>query len=377
MKQNRAEKRNRSALLGIDSSTAPTAPSLTVIQDEIKTIMEEPESTPAAAPAAVPTPAPAMRPGTGWSLSVARGSNPVGAVGSAIGSLRGQSNAEIAALKSQLESGDTVIELETDKIDRSFVSDRMETSDLATTDLVEQIKSQGQLVPILVRPHPEHQGRYQVAFGHRRLKAAKKLGRPVRAVVRNLTDEELVIAQGQENNARLDLSYIERALFAAKLEEGGFTRQVIGAALAVSKTELSGLISVATKIPRDVVTAIGAAPGIGRPRWHDLVEIFKQQKCFDRAAEIISKPDFQEMPTDKRFVTLFAKLSKQEKTEATPSQQHIFWNDPRGRRVARITDSNDRVTFQIDKTVDDKFGAYLISRLDELYREYEQSGSTN
>jgi ParB family chromosome partitioning protein len=74
-----------------------------------------------------------------------------------------------------------------------------------------------------------------------------------------------------------------------KLEEAGFNRQVIGSSLAVSKTELSGMISVATKIPRELILAVGAAPGIGRPRWHDLTEIFKLQKCFDKASEIIAK----------------------------------------------------------------------------------------
>ena len=47
---------------------------------------------------------------------------------------------------------------------------------------------------------------------------------PVRAVVRTLSDAELVIAQGKENNERRDLSFIERALFAAHLEHRKFER---------------------------------------------------------------------------------------------------------------------------------------------------------
>ena len=38
----------------------------------------------------------------------------------------------------------------------------------------------------------------------------------------SLTDEQLVVAQGQENSARTDLSFIEKALFAARLEEYGY-----------------------------------------------------------------------------------------------------------------------------------------------------------
>ncbi|MGO8658348.1 ParB/RepB/Spo0J family partition protein, partial [Rhizobium ruizarguesonis] len=82
----------------------------------------------------------------------------------------------------------------------------------------------------LVRPHPETKGRYQVAYGHRRLAAAREIGIRVRAVVRDLTDGQLVVSQGQENSARTNLSYIERALFASRLEERSFGRDVIMAA---------------------------------------------------------------------------------------------------------------------------------------------------
>ena len=93
------------------------------------------------------------------------------------------------------------------------------------SDFIDAIRITGQQVPILVRPHPEIEGRYQIAYGHRRARAARELGRPVRAVVRQMSDAELVVAQGQENSARRDLSFIERALYAAKLERAGFDRE--------------------------------------------------------------------------------------------------------------------------------------------------------
>lgn len=352
-------KRNYAAILGEeDTGVNPQVEQQAAQSDVVPIRAESAETAP-------------VKPGASWSSVLARGSNAVGAVGSALENMRGQSSAEIAALKSQLEAGETIVEIEADKILASFVSDRFEDSSQPPTELIEQIKDRGQLVPILVRPHPERDGHYQIAYGHRRVAAARKLGIKVRAIVRNLSNEELVIAQGQENNARLDLSYIEKALFAVKLEEAGFNRQVIGSSLAVSKTELSGMISVATKIPREIILAVGAAPGIGRPRWHELTEIFKLQKCFDKASEIVSKPEFAQKSSDERFLVLLAKLSKKEKVEA--SQQQIFWNDPKGRRLARITDTDARYTLQIDKTVDRQFGAFLFSKLEELYRDYEAS----
>ena len=120
-------------------------------------------------------------------------------------------------LEEQLRSGHAVVDLDPSTVDASFVPDRMAYSEEAHRELVQAIKAEGQIVPILVRPHTQEQGRFQVAYGHRRLRAVTELGIKVRAVVRELTDEQLVVAQGQENNARTNLSFIEKARFALQL----------------------------------------------------------------------------------------------------------------------------------------------------------------
>ncbi|NKF33252.1 ParB/RepB/Spo0J family partition protein, partial [Pseudomonas sp. BGM005] len=89
-----------------------------------------------------------------------------------------------------------------DTVEVSFVKDRLSEDDEAFRALVEAIRVRGQDTPILVRPHGTIDGRYQVVFGHRRLRAARELGRNVRAVVKAIDDRTHVIAQGQENSAR-------------------------------------------------------------------------------------------------------------------------------------------------------------------------------
>ncbi len=150
----------------------------------------------------------------------------------------------------------------------------------------------GQQVPILVRPHPEREGRYQIAYGRRRLRALTELGRPVRAVVRPLSDQQLVVAQGQENSARTDLSFIERALFAAKLEQVGYDRETIMAALSVDKTTLSRLVSTASRIPRSLVESIGPAPKAGRDRWIELATRLEAVGRLKRVEEAVAKDSF-------------------------------------------------------------------------------------
>ena len=191
-----------------------------------------------------------------------------GAIGAVTRSIQGLKSAasEAEQIKAKLASGHAVVELDPALFDPSPIVDRIADDRTSPSELIELIRASGQQVPILARPHPDTPGRYQIAYGHRRVGAARALGRPVRAVIRQLTDAELVIAQGQENSARRDLSFIERALYAARLEEAGFDRETIMAALNVDKTGLSRLISAAVKIPRDLIEAIGPAPKVGRDR---------------------------------------------------------------------------------------------------------------
>jgi ParB family transcriptional regulator, chromosome partitioning protein len=163
-------------------------------------------------------------------------------------------------IEEKLIKGQVIVELDPALIDNSFVADRMESTEEQNAAFRDIIREHGQNVPILVRPKPNESDRYEVAFGHRRLRAARELGIKVRAVVRSLTDEQLVVAQGQENSGRTDLTFIERARFAVRLEDRKFSREIIMASLNVDKGALSRLIAIATRIPAAVIDAIVPAP---------------------------------------------------------------------------------------------------------------------
>jgi ParB family chromosome partitioning protein len=199
----------------------------------------------------------------------ARGVGVVGAMSKSLGDMA----ADLKTAQDQAAlvlNGDVVIEISTDLIDPSFVSDRLGEGDL--TQLTESIEKFGQQSPILVRPHPEIAGRFQTAFGHRRVRVLKKLGLPAKAVVKSLTNDDLVIAQGQENQRR-DLSFIERALFASRLEAQKFGRDIICSALDVDKTELSRLLSITTSLPPELIEAIGPSLKTGRRKWLELTAL--------------------------------------------------------------------------------------------------------
>lgn len=166
-----------------------------------------------------------------------------------------------------------VIEIEPDLIEAAGLQDRLESDAVEDSALARSIGEYGQQVPVLVRPHPTLEGRYQIVYGRRRVLAMRALGQPVKALVRDLDDRALVLAQGQENTARRDLSFIEKVNFARQLQDAGYDRKVICDALSVDKTLASRMLSVAGRLPAALIAAIGAAPSVGRDRWLALADL--------------------------------------------------------------------------------------------------------
>lgn len=209
-------------------------------------------------PSPAPAPAPPGRVGAGV----------IGAAHRAIGDIR----AERDRLRAIVESGGGWIqELDPNIIDPSPYPDRLPDDDLHDFERFKRsIEEEGQKIPIQVRRHPSQSDRYQVIYGHRRWRAARELGRAVRAIEVEISDLDLVLAQGIENAGRQDLTWIERALFAARMDDAGIKARHIYAALSIEDAELARMRSVYRAIPSDVIESIGRAPKIGRPRWLEL-----------------------------------------------------------------------------------------------------------
>ena len=133
-------------------------------------------------------------------------------------------------LRALLDAGGG-LDLDPTLIEPSPYPDRLpDDNDLEFEVLKKLISDEGQKVPIGVRRHPTDASRYQVVYGHRRWRAARELGVAVKAIVVSLDDRELVIAQGIENSVRQDLSWIEKALFAWRMDEAVIKARDIRAA---------------------------------------------------------------------------------------------------------------------------------------------------
>lgn len=265
-------------------------------------------------------------------------------------------------IEKRLAAGQAVIDMDPASIDPSFVQDRM-PGDI--DGLVASIRDQGQQVPILVRPHPEQSGRYQVAFGHRRLRAIQELGRQVKAIVRDLTDEQLVVAQGQENNERQDLTFIERALFAARLKDR-FPRETIMASLSVGKSEISIMLSIAAAVPDQLITAIGPAPGIGRRSWQEVADLLDKRNEVDEVIAFISDDAQQALTSEERFKALSIHLKPARAIKGVPA----VWTARSGQRLAQVSHTKTKLDISIDKRAAPEFAAFVLEHLQSLFEAH-------
>ncbi len=295
-------------------------------------------------------------------------SGAVKAMGLSLGRLHDEL-AEAKAAAERLATSERVVELDPAAIEPAFVSDRLSEAgegDEAFAALVESMRANGQQVPVLVRPHPEKDkaalGRFQAAYGHRRIAAARSLGRPVRAVVRALTDAELVVAQGKENTERRDLSFIERAFFASALMQRGFDRATVMNALSLHKAEMTRLLQVAEAVPEHIARAIGPAPKAGRPRWLALAELLKGEAARTKAMDEVTGETFRAASSDHRFQMLFNRLAKKPKRAAQPKPI----TSAAGTEIARFDPGKGRGALAFSPAAPEGFAAFVAAELPRL-----------
>ena len=288
----------------------------------------------------------------------------------------------MSGVKSTLKdlSSNAVREISVDLIEEDGPKDRLSFSDADVASLAASIKEHGQQVPIMVRPLSDKPGRYKIVYGRRRLRALQSIGVPARALVRTLSDEEAILAQGQENSHRLDPSFIEKALFAAQLSDNGYDQPVILDALAIDKPMLSRMTKVTRTIPETVIQLIGSAHGVGRRRWEDLAD-----KARDSNADLVriaSDLGLDQIPTsDDRFARVSDAISKLGKpARSTKSAAHIVVSSD-GKTLAEVKDSPRALTVKMSKVDTPEFAQWMrdnaeveLKRLYAAWKSDQQSG---
>lgn len=288
---------------------------------------------------------------------------------------------EVALQANRVLEGESIVELDPALIDDSFAKDRfsLDNGDYAEEfgRVLDAVRERGQDTPVLVRPHPSQADRYVLVFGHLRSRAAAQLGRKVRAVVREMSDRDHVIAQGQENNGRANTAFIEKAVFAAEIVRRNFDddNSTVLAALGADKSTLSKMLAVAT-LPETLLRGIGRAKRVGRDRWYDLKLLLDRPTNLDVAINFLNSAEVVALSSDERFEALFAHLKSLKATERRkkPALVRSNWAPQDGRVAAEAVADGKKFTLALKARGPDAraFGDYLTEHLDRFYEEFRQ-----
>jgi ParB family chromosome partitioning protein len=114
----------------------------------------------------------------------------------------------------------------------------------AVEDLAASISARGVLQPLLVRPDPEADGRYQIIAGERRWRAAQIAGiHEVPALIRDLSDNDAMVVALVENLQREDLNAVEEAEgYRRLLDEFGLTQEDLGRSVGKSRSHIANTL---------------------------------------------------------------------------------------------------------------------------------------
>ena len=288
----------------------------------------------------------------------------------------------VGALQSSLTKlqESAVQDIDPNLIDDAGVEDRLGVDLDAAEQLKDSLETYGQQVPVLLRPSATDTGRYDIVYGRRRLRALRELGLPVKAMIRQLDDNALIMAQGQENTARQDLSFIEKASFAAQLEDLSYDRPTIAAALSVDLPMISRLLKVGNAFPIQLLREIGSAPGIGRDRWIALSKSILTQGAYDRALALTNTPTFVKMTSDARFEAVFATAAAKPK----PKKQHPKARGIKtktGNHIADIRSNARGVMMTLPFNADAEFAGWFNSNaegvLQDLHDRFQNRSEDN
>ncbi|PIP02290.1 MAG: chromosome partitioning protein ParB [Zetaproteobacteria bacterium CG12_big_fil_rev_8_21_14_0_65_54_13] len=168
--------------------------------------------------------------------------------------------------------------------------------------LTESIRSEGVLMPVLIRPNGDG---YELIAGERRWRAAQAAGLvEIPAVVRDVSDLQALELAIIENEQRDDLSPIESAAaYNRMIVEFGCTQQQVAEKIGISRVQVSNLIRllqlsvrIKSMIERRILNMGQARPLVGLPEViaeklaDECVEQGLSARQMEQAAKKAAKP---------------------------------------------------------------------------------------
>lgn len=147
-------------------------------------------------------------------------------------------------MDNESEDRNSTVKLKLSDIEPNRNQPRKEFNEEALAELADSISQHGVLQPLLVRPLPD--GGYQIVAGERRWRACRMAGiSEVPAVIRELTESQVMELALIENLQREDLSVIEEAEgYKLLMETYNFTQDEISKSVGKSRPSITNALRI-------------------------------------------------------------------------------------------------------------------------------------
>jgi ParB family chromosome partitioning protein len=274
-------------------------------------------------------------------------------------------------LEEAITEGRAILEVDPECIDDTRWRDRggLTADDEDFRLLVDSIRAHGQISPVALR---RRDNRFEIAFGHRRVEACRVLGRKVKAVIVERGDRELVVAMLIENQARKDLSAIEKARsYQRILNEGLFDRATLAAILGVSENQVHNITAL-NRMPSAVLTALGGGQDLALNVAYRLVlALDKAPAPPEELLERVAKRSGDGNAKARYLMGEVDRAAREAQLESS-----LIISDERGRRYARLTRSGSQLVLRFQPGLNAEAVKAIAQRFPVLYEEIVRNGTS-
>lgn len=303
-----------------------------------------------------------------------------GIVGTALNLHRDALLDKVERLESDLAEagggGIRLTELAPELIDDPLPADRDKRaySDAAFNALRDDIASEGQHVPILVRVSPANHERFEIAAGRRRVAACRSLGTNVLARVVDITDEAMLALQYRENALRKDISVLERGRWLLHLaEKRGLSTTRVAALVGLSQPMVVEYQKLA-RLPEDLLD------GFADPRELTLADARRLRTALLRAGALqrmlAALSALSSALGTKAQVqrVLQAALRSHDANDQTEVRSRLAQpiSDEQGRRIGVLTRSGAQWVCRFAREIEDTAVQHVVSQIPVLLETWRK-----
>lgn len=158
-------------------------------------------------------------------------------------------------------------------------------------ELAASIRVNGLLQPLVLRPHPERVGAFEIVAGERRFRALRLLRErglipadfAVPHVVRDVDDDEMLVLAASENVSREDMSVLEEASAFGDLLARGLSVEEVAARFGVSVRTVERRVALVSALSSEVQAALDAGEvSLGHAQVLTVVPVGEQGRWLER-----------------------------------------------------------------------------------------------